>query len=163
MKRFTIALVLALAAATPARPGPFAQQQKLALRSAKLPSNTVPRYARLELTLDLAATYDNPFNPDEIDVWGLFTSPQGQTTRVNGFLDKPFTRRLDHDTEVIEPAGSPVWRIRFAPALEGSWRYRVFARDRSGETSLPGVVCGQSLPKPRLYSARPAQSEDVRL
>ena len=137
MKRFTIALVLALAAATPATPGPLAQQQKLALRSAKLVPNTAPRYARLELTLDLAATYDNPFNPDEIDVWGLFTSPQGQTTRVNGFLDQPFTRRLDHDTEVIEPAGSPVWRIRFAPVLEGSWRYRVFARDRSGETSLP--------------------------
>ena len=96
----------------------------------------MPRYARLELTLDLAATYDNPFDPDEIDVWAVFTSPKGQTTRINGFLDAPFTRRLDHDTEVIESAGAPVWRIRFAPALEGRWRYRVFARDRSGETSL---------------------------
>lgn len=134
-----IALVLASAMATalPAAPAPLAQQQALALRSVVSPSNTVPRYSRTELTLDLAATYDNPFNPNAIDVWGLFTSPKGQTLRVNGFLDQPFTRRLDHDAEQIQPAGKPAWKIRFAPTIEGTWRYRVFAKDRSGETSLP--------------------------
>ena len=132
-----LVLVLAMAAALPAAPAPLAQQQQLALRSATPPSNTVPRYSRMELTLDLAATYDNPFNPNEIDVWGLFTSPKGQTTRVNGFLDQPFTRRLDHDAEQIAPAGAPAWKIRFAPVLGGTWRYRVFAKDRSGVADLP--------------------------
>ena len=140
MKRSPIALVLvfALAAAAPAAPASLAQQQKLALRSAKPTSAAAPqRYVRMELALDLAATYENPFNPEEIDVWALFTSPQGQATRVNGFLDQPCTRRLDHDAEQIEPAGAPAWKIRFTPAVEGTWHYRVFAKDRSGETSLP--------------------------
>ena len=132
-----LGLILALAATTSAAPAPYAQQQKLSLRSAKPSSDSLPRYARLELTLDLAATYDNPFNPDEIDVWGLFTGPNSQTMRINGYFDQPFTRRLDHDAEKIEPAGPPAWKVRFAPALEGNWHYRIFARDRSGEISLP--------------------------
>ena len=97
----------------------------------------MPRYARLELTLDLAANYDNPFNTDQIDVWGQFTSPQGQAIRVNGFLDQSYARRLDHGAEQSEPAGAPSWKIRFTPALEGTWRFRIFAKDRSGEASLP--------------------------
>ncbi len=132
-----LGFVLTVATALLAAPAPLAQHQKLALRSAKLSSHTVPQHCRLELTVDLAATYDNPFNPDEIDVWGLFTSPQGQIMRVNGFLDQPFARRLDADTERIDPAGSPIWKVRFAPGLEGKWRCRVLARDRTGEACLP--------------------------
>ena len=110
-----LVLVMAMAAELRAAPSPLAQQQPLALRSATSPTNTVPRYSRMELTLDLAATYDNPFNPNEIDVWGTFTSPKGQTIRVNGFLDQPFTRRLDQGSEQIQPAGAPAWRLRFTP------------------------------------------------
>src|ERR1039458_6355502 len=72
-------LLLAMAAALPAAPAPLAQQQQLALRSAKPTSDAaLQRYGRMELSLYLAATYDNPFNPNEIDVWGLFTSPKAR-------------------------------------------------------------------------------------
>ena len=120
-----------------AAPAPFSRQGKLALRSATANQAQVSRYALFELALDLQASYENPFDPEQVEVWGAFTGPQGATRRVNGFLFQPFTRRLDQGAEKIEPAGEPAWRIRFAADTEGEWRYQVFARDRTGQVSLP--------------------------
>jgi len=132
-----LSLLIGLAVCASAAPAQLARHDKLALRSATPSHTTVPRYGALELTLDLAATYGNPFNADEIDVQAVFTSPHGRTNTINGFLDQPFTRRLENGAEKIEPTGEPVWKIRFAPDTEGTWRYQVFAKDRSGRLSLP--------------------------
>jgi hypothetical protein len=134
-------LLLGLAFSLEAAPNPLARTEPLALRKAVPSQAPVARHALFELTLDLAASYDNPFNPEEVDVWAVFTSPQGGAVRVNGFLFQPFTRRLDQGTEKIEPAGEPVWKIRFTPDMEGMWRYRVWARDRQGRASLPEATC----------------------
>ena len=116
---------------------PAIGQNKLSLRAATPNQTTVPRYGKLELTLDLTATYDNPFDPDDVDVYAVFTAPNGKTMRVNGFIYQPFTRRLDGNAEKIEPAGEPVWKVRFAPDAVGEWRYQIFAKDRTGSVSLP--------------------------
>ncbi len=116
---------------------PLAQHKPLALRATRLSTATVGRFERLTLTLELEATYDNPFDPNDIDVHADFLSPQGATVRVNGFLDRPFTRRLDSGQERVEAAGPPVWRIRFTPDRVGSWQYRVSARDQTGTAALP--------------------------
>lgn len=113
------------------------QHDPLALRSATPSQPVVMRYGKLELALDLAATYDNPFDSGEIDVYAIFTSPGGNAVRVNGFLDQPFTRKLEGGAEKIEPAGDPAWKIRFSPDTLGRWRYLVFARDRTGRVGLP--------------------------
>jgi hypothetical protein len=135
--RMLILVCLGLVVSATAAMTPFAKQDKLALRGATPSQTTVPRHALFELSLDLAASYDNPFNPEDIEVWAMFTSPQGKSRRVNGFLFQPFTRRLDQGAEKIESAGEPVWKIRFAPESEGEWKYQVFARDRSGSAKLP--------------------------
>lgn len=116
---------------------PFARQDKLALRGARPSRTAVPRFEKLELTLDLAATYDNPFDPDDVLVQATFTSPRGKTVILDGFLDQAFTRKLENGEEKIESAGNPVWKVRFAPDVEGTWRYRVTAKDRSGTVNLP--------------------------
>ncbi|MBI2927661.1 MAG: DUF5060 domain-containing protein [Verrucomicrobia bacterium] len=127
-----VALVFgASAAAQPAQPAP------LALRSVTPNQASVPRYGKFELTLDLTASYDNPFDPDQLDVHAVFTSPAGKAVRVNGFLDQTFTRKLEGSAEKIERAGEPVWKIRFAPDAVGKWRYQVFAKDRTGSARLP--------------------------
>lgn len=120
-----------------AAPTPFAQTAKLALKSAVPNRANVPRLALFELTLDLAATYNNPFDADEIDVYAVFTSPQKQTIRVNGFLSRDYKRQLVGENEQLQPTGAPQWKIRFAPPMAGNWTYRVWARDRNGTTSLP--------------------------
>jgi hypothetical protein len=100
----------------------------------------VPRYGKFELSLDLGAAWDNPFDPAEIDVHGIFTAPDGKAIRVNGFLYQPFSRRLEGGAEMIEPAGEPSWKLRFTPHLTGTWRYQVFANDRTGRASSPAAT-----------------------
>lgn len=117
-------------------PYPLAQDAPLALRSVSANRTRVPRFGKFELTLDLSATYQNPFDPAQIDVWAVFRSPRGRSVRVNGFLDQPFSRRLVNGREEIVPAGAPVWRVRFAADETGVWEYRVYARDRSGEREV---------------------------
>ena len=114
-----------------------AAPKALVFRSATPNLTTVPRYGRFGLRLDLEAAYDNPFDPDQIDVYARFTSPAGKQIRVNGFLDQPFTRTLEGRTEQIKPAGEPVWKICFAPDSVGHWRYQVFARTPTGSAQLP--------------------------
>lgn len=77
-----------------------------------------PRYDKLELVLELTAAYDNPFDPEEIDVTAEFTSPSGRTIPTWGFY---------------EPLAEE-WRVRFSPTEPGTWTYVVTARDRDGTT-----------------------------
>jgi len=138
MKSSIVSLsILLLAGSALAAASTLARHEKLELRAALPNHHTLPRYETLELKLDLAASYENPFDPDQINVHALFTSPTGKQVQVNGFLDQPFTRKLENGSEKIEPAGEPFWRIWFTPDAVGQWTYKVSARDRSGTASLP--------------------------
>jgi hypothetical protein len=130
-----MAWVLASAIALHGATG-FSSTEPLRLQKATPTTASVACYGAWEAALDLRATFDNPFDPADIDVYALFTSPQGQTFRVNGFYDQVFTRKLDHGAEKIEPAGEPGWKLRFTPSRAGRWGYEVFAKDRSGTARL---------------------------
>ncbi|MGC8666977.1 MAG: DUF5060 domain-containing protein [Chthonomonadales bacterium] len=131
-----VLLVWAVAAlSTPPAPQ-LAQAGPLALGSVQPNRAAVPLFGKFELTLGLTATYQNPFDPAQIDVWAVFKSPHGRKMRVNGFLDQPFNRRLVNGREEIIPAGAPIWRVRFAADETGVWTYWVYARDLSGERQV---------------------------
>lgn len=87
-------------------------------------ADSVGRYARLELTVGLTASFTNAYDPDEIDLWGEFTSPSQKSTRVNGFFD------------------GRQWRIRFAANETGNWSYVVKARDASGLAQSAALGAG---------------------
>ncbi len=118
----------------------LSRRAPLQLRSATALETTVPRFGTFELTLDLSATYENPFDPEQIDVNAVFMPPSGKPIQVNGFLYQPFNRRLENDTEKLEPAGEPTWKMRFTPHVAGAWSYTITARDKSGAVSLPRAV-----------------------
>ena len=61
---------------------------RAALRIGKVASSAsqVPQYGQLELVVDLGATYENPFDPDEVRLDADFTSPSGKAHRVPGFF-----------------------------------------------------------------------------
>jgi hypothetical protein len=115
----------------------FTRTESLRLRSVTSNRQTVPVYEPLELTLELSATFDNPFAPEDIDVHAVFTSPRGRAITVNAFWYQLFKRRLEGESEKIEPAGEPLWKLRFTPDCTGKWEYQVHAKDRSGSTGLP--------------------------
>ncbi|NUP99975.1 MAG: DUF5060 domain-containing protein, partial [Armatimonadetes bacterium] len=115
--------------------GPLAMNQPLVIRAVSLDKATVPRYGRLELSIDLQATYDNPFDPEQIDVTAAFLAPSGRELTVPGFLYRPYARSRAGNSERLVPSGPPSWRVRFAPTEVGEYRFQVTARDRSGHRS----------------------------
>ncbi|MEN8202664.1 MAG: DUF5060 domain-containing protein [Bacteroidota bacterium] len=82
-------------------------------------SDPVGTYEKFEVVLDLLdADYENPYNPEEIDLYAWFYSPDGDSVKMNGFYD-------NYD-------GRNQWKIRFAANQTGSWQYQVFASDLDG-------------------------------
>ena len=95
--------------------------------------NVVPEYDKFEIHFDLdKVIYQNPFNPEQIDTYAKFTSPSGETKRINGFYD-------NHQN-------SDEWKLRFAPDEVGEWEYRLFAEnaDRKGQSESHSFTVTES-------------------
>jgi hypothetical protein len=78
--------------------------------------NSVGKYEKLELSVDIKALYHNPYDPDQIDLHAQFESPKGIKWTINGFYD------------------GKEWKIRFSPNEEGTWKYQVALIDKKGST-----------------------------
>ena len=77
-------------------------------------------YEKLELGLSINAVYNNPFDPDELDIMATFTSPSGKEWKVPGFYTQ-------------ERRGG--FNVRFSPDELGEWSYVINVTDRNGTTT----------------------------
>ena len=82
--------------------------------------NPVEKYEKLELTVENGKTYNNPFDPDQVDIYGLFISPGNDTIKINAFWDGNY------------------WKIRFAGAELGEWKYTITVTDQDGTDQRSG-------------------------
>jgi hypothetical protein len=90
---------------------------------ARVNTSTVGKYEKFEIWLDLSSVeIENPYDPNEIDVYAVFISPSGKEIRINGFYDN------------YQEADS--WKVRFSPNETGSYLYRLFVNNhgRSGSS-----------------------------
>lgn len=103
----------------------------------------IGRYKKFEITFELSRTYDNPFDPRQVEVLGNFTSPSGQSSVVPGFFYQDYERQIDRKVERLIPMGSPKWKIRFAPREVGTYTYEVQISDgevfKTGQRSFTCV------------------------
>ncbi len=109
----------------------------------------VGKYEKFEATFSLGKTYANPFDPAQIDVTAVFTSPTGVAHTVKGFYFQDYQRSGTGNSEVLTPLGTPVWKVRFAPDETGAWTYRLQAVDASGAARVaakPFTVTASSNP-----------------
>ncbi len=84
-------------------------------------STTVGLYEKFEIFVGLEAEYINPYNPEEIDLRAVFTSPSSATWEINGFFDN-----YENDS---------LWKIRFSPNESGTWTYKLVVTDINGTDS----------------------------
>ncbi|GAC1401455.1 MAG: hypothetical protein NVSMB52_15280 [Chloroflexota bacterium] len=90
-------------------------------------------YREIELSLELRASFDNPFDPAQVDLSAIFTAPSGYSFHVNGFYYQAYSLvSQSNGQKELTPQGRPFWRIRFAASESGKWRYRVILRDSTG-------------------------------
>ena len=82
-------------------------------------ADPVGTYEKFEVVVSMPdATYGNPYNTEEIDLYAWFYSPDGDSVKMNGFYDNY--------------QGRDEWKIRFAANQEGTWDYHVYATDTDG-------------------------------
>jgi hypothetical protein len=72
--------------------------------------------------------YDNLYDPGQLEIVGLFTTPSHQQIEVPGFYYRPFTRAAG--------LGPGVFKVRLAWREVGYYTYEVRARNARGERSL---------------------------
>jgi len=125
---------------------------KLILRSVVPDRLTARAHERVTLDVGLAATYDNPFDPDDVRLDAIAATPSLKTLHVPGFLYQPFERWQEGDREGLAPDGPPRWQVRLSFAEPGPHHLRVAASDRTGDavsdllridvlaTDTPGMV-----------------------
>jgi len=112
---------------------------------------------RAEFSIEVEAKYDNPYDPSDVALDAIVTSPSGKDLRVPGFLYRPYARSVGKGTmliaysstealntgkaapdrayekgEVLTPTGTPSWRVRFTPTEPGKYRFSFVVKDRRG-------------------------------
>lgn len=110
----------------------FSSKEKLAIQEIILNAEKISQNRLLELTINLSATYDNPFDPDDIDVTAQFISPAGKKVVIPGFFYQGYTRDQAGNTERLRVQGESYWKVRFATRQTGEWKCYVSVQNRSG-------------------------------
>jgi len=95
----------------------------------------VPQFGKLELSVALSASYENPFDPDQVRLDARFTAPSGKETCVPGFFMVDFRRSVQPGAELLTAEGNGAWKIRFTPREPGRHSWRLTLVDRTGKTS----------------------------
>ena len=110
----------------------LSSRKPLTIQEVVKSAETVPRFGRLTIRADITATFDTPFDPDQIAVDAHFTPPSGKTLVVPAFFTQDYAPKIEGGIEWFGPKGPPAWEVRFAPVETGAYKFHLTARDRSG-------------------------------
>lgn len=103
---------------------PYAKSEELTIK--RLDAKTLSlQFSCFEIDCDIAASFDNPFDPDEIDVMAYFLSPSGKTLAIPAFFYQNFS-------VAGQPIGAPFFKVRFAPSEVGTYSWWIEVKDRNG-------------------------------
>ncbi|MBK7871367.1 MAG: DUF5060 domain-containing protein [Saprospiraceae bacterium] len=98
-------------------------------------ATTVAQYEKFEVKLNLTATYNNPYDYEEIIVSAVFTGPNNENIIVDGFFMQDFTI-TSMQTGNISSINNGIFKIRFSPNQTGEWRYVVSCKTASGTATF---------------------------
>lgn len=118
---------------------------------------------RTEFAVELKAKYDNPYNPSDVALDAVATSPSGKKHHIPGFFYRPYARSVGKGTmliaysstealnagkaapdrsfengEILTPSGPASWRVRFTPVEAGKYRFSFVLKDRRGVARKDG-------------------------
>lgn len=98
--------------------------EKPQITVSRVNTSSVKKYEKFELWLDLEnVMYENPYDPEQVDVYAIFKTPSGEEIRINSFYDN------------YEDADQ--WKVRFSPRETGEYQYTVYVKNNgmSAETT----------------------------
>jgi hypothetical protein len=96
-------------------------ESKPVIQGIRVAEDTVRQYDKFEAQISLDAAYKNPFDPQDIDISAIFTSPSGKEYFINGFY--------------YYNNWSSLWMVRFSPNESGRWLYKINVQDLEGSVT----------------------------
>jgi len=96
-------------------------------------ADSISLYKKFELTFTLSQSYDNPFDPNIVDVTAAFTVPDGNTVTIPAF----FYKEYDYTNGRYVNGRNPCWKARFAPSQTGEHTVsQITIVDSNGSTTI---------------------------
>ncbi len=124
------------------------------IHSIYLSSKQVGQYELLEISFQVNSTYKNPFDPSQVDITAVFTTPSGKTvtypafyTRNNRDILKDFVPdkegvsdygKVTVDFENIYTTAYDYWAVRFSWNEIGKYRFEIRMKDANGVYACEG-------------------------
>lgn len=103
------------------------------LENISVNTKNVPLYEKFEVTFEANGNWQNPFDPEEVAIDGIFQTPDDKIIIVPAFYYQDYRRSLINGKEVLTPVSHPVWKLRFSPTIVGIYHVKLQLRN-SGET-----------------------------
>ncbi|MFO1475900.1 MAG: DUF5060 domain-containing protein [Verrucomicrobiota bacterium] len=113
-----------------------------------IPLNTAPAWQCVEFRITGLPAVSNPFDPDQIQVDGVFTLPGGGTMTVPAFWFQDYTRGSSGGYEYLTVNGPPEWRLRFVPPVSGGYSVSLSIRTNGLATALAASTNFSVAPAP---------------
>ena len=133
---------------------------------ATVTGGSVAKYSKFEVGISLIPVITNPYDPNEVDIYAIFTSPGGKKYSRDAFWYRDYSRcntcinpttqglqdtcgSFNEVPEIYPPNANAYltdqntifpWRVRFAPDATGTWTYFVVAHlpgSGQSDTSAP--------------------------
>ena len=120
----------------------------------------VGQYEKLEMEIHLDSRYDNPFDPDIVDLTVWLKTPGDERVVLPAFYCQQYERRkLDQGRNRANwyyPVGGGTWKARFAPMQTGTYLATAQLKDRTGAIQSDGIRfdCVRSSSKGFLRTSR---------
>lgn len=95
---------------------------------------------RMEWRIDGAPSVENNFDPEQIRIDAVFTTPSRRTYSVPAFWFQDFTRALVDGAQVLKPASPPEWRLRFTPTEPGDYSVALTMNVRGTAVGTPTIT-----------------------
>lgn len=108
----------------------LSSDETLDIKNIGVNSNRIGLYEKFEITLDLSGEWDNPFDPEQIEVNSHFYTPEGDTLKVPGFFYQEYYQQ---DGRRLEIAGNSEWKVRFTPTEPGKYSWQIIVNNKGTE------------------------------
>src|SRR4030042_1211571 len=96
----------------------------------------VGKYEKLEILIKIDTAYNNPFDPDQVDLIITLKTPEGKQIVLPAFFCQDYERRkFDRQRDRANwyyPIGTGSWKARFAPMQTGTYSATAALRDKNG-------------------------------
>jgi uncharacterized protein DUF5060 len=117
----------------------------LAQRSIQIQSaqSQVKKFEKLEFTIRLDEQYDNPYDPQQVDLQLILKTPSGKQLSTPAFFLQDFewqkTGQRRGRANWYYPQDVGHWRARFAPTETGRYEVQARLQDKKGTVESPIV------------------------